>query len=73
MLAQAVYFGFRIGEISCPAKYFEEASSINFARSTKYGFSVLATTMKYVLQKWGLIHVALFSRTGRKITGPEAP
>jgi hypothetical protein len=73
MLAQAVYFGFRIGEISCPAKYFAEASSINFARSTKYGFSVLATTKKYVLQKWGLIHVALFSRTGRKTTGPEAP
>jgi glycosyltransferase involved in cell wall biosynthesis len=73
MLAQAVYFGFRIGEISCPATYFADASSINFARSTKYGFSVLAATMKYVLQKWGLIHVALSSRTGRKITGPEAP
>jgi glycosyltransferase involved in cell wall biosynthesis len=72
MLAQAVYFGFRIGEISCPAKYFAEASSINFARSTKYGFGVLGTTLKFVLQKRGLIHAALFSSTGRKITGPDA-
>jgi glycosyltransferase involved in cell wall biosynthesis len=73
MLAQAAYFGFRIGEVSCPAKYFADASSINFARSTKYGFGVLGTTMKFVLQTRGLIHAALFSRTGRKITDPDAP
>src|SRR5712692_4291094 len=42
MLAQSIYFGFRIGEVSCPTKYCEEASSINFARSVKYGFGVLA-------------------------------
>jgi hypothetical protein len=72
MLAQAVYFGFRIGGISCPAKYFAETSSINFARSTKYGFGVLGTTLTFVLQKRGLIHAAMFSSTGRKITGPDA-
>ena len=73
MLAQAVYFGFRIGEISCPTKYFAEASSINFGRSVKYGFGVLGTSLNYVLQKWGLRHAALFDRKGRKITGQDAP
>jgi len=72
MLAQTVYFGFRVGEISCPAKYFEEASSINFSRSTKYGFGVLGTTFKFFFQKRGLLSAALFSRTGRKIAGPDA-
>jgi glycosyltransferase involved in cell wall biosynthesis len=72
MLAQAVYFGFRIGEISCPAKYFEEASSINFSRSVKYGFGVLGTTMRYVLQKRGLANFALFDRQGKKVSGANA-
>lgn len=67
MLAQAVYFGFRIGEISCPAKYFAEASSINFMRSTTYGFGVLGTSIKFILQRWGIMRTALFSPTGRKI------
>src|SRR5260370_6468400 len=48
MIAQAVMFGLRIGEISCPTKYFEEASSINFRRSVKYGMGVLATTASFV-------------------------
>ena len=51
MLAQSIYFGFRIGEISCPTKYFADASSINFSRSVKYGLGVLATSMKYLLDK----------------------
>src|SRR5438128_994195 len=51
MLAQCIYFKFRIGEISCPTKYFEEASSINFGGSVRYGFGVLATTIKLVLQR----------------------
>ena len=71
MLAQAVYFGFRIGEISCPAKYFEEASSINFSRSVKYGFGVLGTTVRYVLQKRGLIHSMLFNSLGKKVSGTD--
>src|ERR1700704_7114316 len=50
MLAQCVYFGFRIGEVSCPTKYFEEASSINFRRSVRYGLEVLQTTLQFALQ-----------------------
>jgi glycosyltransferase involved in cell wall biosynthesis len=60
MLAQAVYFGFRIGEISCPTKYFEDASSINFRRSVKYGFGVLATSLKFLLQRWGIMRSSIF-------------
>ena len=67
MLAQCVYFGFRVGEVSCPTKYFEEASSINFGRSVKYGVGVLATTVQFALQKLGLIHLRRFSPEGRKL------
>lgn len=67
MLAQCIHFGYRIGEVSCPTKYFEEASSINFTRSVKYGFGVLGTTMKLRLQKWNLAHYRLFSEGGRKL------
>jgi glycosyltransferase involved in cell wall biosynthesis len=68
MLAQALYFGYRVGEISCPTKYFEEASSINFLRSMKYGFSVLAVTLKFVCQRLGLAKSAIFSRSGRRLS-----
>ena len=51
MIAQAVMFGFKIGEISCPTKYFEEASSINFKRSVEYGIGVLLTTAGFVAHK----------------------
>ena len=74
ILAQCVYFGFRIGEVSCPTKYFEEASSINFRRSVRYGFGVLATTLQFALQKFGLVHLPRFSSQGRKLdlaTGPS--
>ncbi len=54
MVVQAVYFGFRVGEISCPTKYFEEASSINFQRSVTYGFGVLGTALQMRLKRWGL-------------------
>jgi glycosyltransferase involved in cell wall biosynthesis len=67
MLAQCVHFGFRIGEVSCPTKYFAEASSINFRRSVKYGLGVLATTLQFALQKWGLISLPRFSPEGRKL------
>jgi glycosyltransferase involved in cell wall biosynthesis len=68
MIAQAVAFGFKIGEISCPTKYFEEASSINFKRSVEYGFGVLATTVIFVANKIGIIHAPRFGVTGRKVT-----
>jgi len=67
MLAQCVYFGFRIGEVSCPTKYFAEASSINFRRSVKYGFGVLATTLQFTVQKRGLLNLPRFSPEGRKL------
>jgi glycosyltransferase involved in cell wall biosynthesis len=54
MLAQAVAFGFSIGEISCPTKYFPGASSINFSRSVKYGLGVVATSLEYRAWRWGL-------------------
>jgi glycosyltransferase involved in cell wall biosynthesis len=62
MLAQAVYFGFRIGEISCPTRYFQEASSINFRRSVKYGLGVLATSLQYLLHKSGIMKLNLFQK-----------
>ncbi len=71
MIAQAVMFGFRIGEISCPTKYFEEASSINFKRSVEYGLGVLGTSITFALQKLGLIHLARFDAKGRKVTQPN--
>jgi glycosyltransferase involved in cell wall biosynthesis len=52
MLVQAIYFGYRIGEISCPTHYFPEASSINFHRSVKYGLGVIWTSIRFRLQKW---------------------
>ncbi len=67
MLAQCVYFGFRIGEVSCPTKYFEEASSINFRRSVKYGLGVLGTTLQFALQKMGMARFRIFSAKGRRL------
>jgi glycosyltransferase involved in cell wall biosynthesis len=67
IIAQAVMFGFNIGEISCPTKYFEEASSISFRRSVKYGLGVLATTASFVLHKAGMRHVARFEPDGKKL------
>jgi hypothetical protein len=61
-------FNFRIGEISCPTKYFKEASSINFKRSVEYGLGVLATTVSFVAHRMGLYQAARFDATGRKVT-----
>lgn len=71
ILAQAVAFGFRIGEISCPTRYFPEASSINFRRSVVYGLGVLATAARFRLHRWGLRRDPLFARSGRKLTGAD--
>lgn len=67
MLLQALYFGFSVGEISCPAKYFEEASSISFRGSTKYGLEVLKTAVKYFLAKKGVRSFPIFDPNGRKL------
>jgi glycosyltransferase involved in cell wall biosynthesis len=66
MLAQAGYAGFAIGEISCPTRYFAEASSINFRRSVIYGFGVLRTALEYRLARWGLRKSTLFDDKIRK-------
>jgi glycosyltransferase involved in cell wall biosynthesis len=54
MIAQIFWQGFDIAEVTCPTKYFDEASSINFARSSKYGLGVLRVSMRYRLAKWGI-------------------
>ena len=68
MIAQAVMFGFRIGEISCPASYFKEASSISFRRSVKYGLGVLQTTAGFAMHRAGLVKLPLYEASGRKVT-----
>ena len=60
ILAQAIYFNFRIGEISCPTVYFPEASSINLQRSIVYGLGVLGTSIIFVLNKIGMISSPIF-------------
>ncbi len=65
MIAQVMWYGYRIGEVSCPTKYFEEASSINFRRSVIYGLGVLRTALQFRLCKLGLACSPMF-RTGGK-------
>ncbi|OGP24781.1 MAG: glycosyl transferase family 2 [Deltaproteobacteria bacterium GWC2_56_8] len=67
MLAQAAFFGFRIGEMSCPTKYFSDASSINFKRSVVYGVGVLGTAFKFKLQKMGLRKYPIFDANGKRL------
>lgn len=62
MLAQVLWFGFHVAEVSCPTKYFPEASSINFVRSVKYGVECLTTGMTYRLAKMGLLRSPRFPR-----------
>jgi glycosyltransferase involved in cell wall biosynthesis len=54
ILAQVIWFGCPIGEVTCPAKYLPEASSINFRRSVRYGLGCLATALRFRLARWGL-------------------
>jgi glycosyltransferase involved in cell wall biosynthesis len=61
MLAQLIWFGYRIGEVSCPTKYSHDSSSINFRRSLVYGFGVLKTSLQFRLQKWGIISSPIFT------------
>lgn len=64
-LAQAVYFGFKLGDIPVPVRYFDEASSINFRRSCKYGLTTLAVMCKYWFQRLGIIRSPLFRRDAK--------
>ena len=67
ILVQIIYMGYRMGEVSCPTRYFPEASSINFSRSVRYGLGVLATSMKFRLQKMHLGRFRFLNPHGRKL------
>jgi len=60
MLSQIIYKGFDIGEVTCPTKYFEEASSINFRRSAKYGLGVLGVSVLHFMNKLGILRSSLY-------------
>jgi len=62
MLSQIVYAGFDIGEVTCPTKYFEEASSINFRRSMKYGLGVLRVSLAHFFQRMGLVNLPMYQK-----------
>jgi len=62
MLSQIIFHGFHIAEVTCPTKYFEEASSINFQRSAKYGMGVLRVSVSHLLQKMGLLKLAIYQK-----------
>ncbi|MDE1161620.1 MAG: glycosyltransferase family 2 protein [Acidobacteriaceae bacterium] len=66
MIAQAVWYGFSIGEVSCPTKYFPEASSINFRRSVTYGLGVMRTGLQYRMKKMGLAKPEIFEPSSRQ-------
>ncbi len=73
MLAQTIHFGFRIGEISCPTRYFPEASSINFRRSVVYGSGVLLTSCALLTRRTGLGSPALFEEVDQPVRAAETP
>jgi len=72
ILAQAIWFGFQIGEISCPARYFPEASSIGFRRSVHYGLGVLETALQFRAARLGLLRSQRFAAGGRKLHAATA-
>jgi glycosyltransferase involved in cell wall biosynthesis len=66
ILAQTLWLGYKISEVSCPTKYFSEASSINFRRSVKYGIGCIMTALAFRLTKWNLIRSRIFTMDGQK-------
>jgi glycosyltransferase involved in cell wall biosynthesis len=67
MLAQIIFFGYKIGEISCPTLYFKEASSISFKRSVKYGIGVIITSIRFFFHLYNLKKDPLFNPDGHKL------
>jgi len=67
MLAQIIAFDYTIGEVSCPTRYFEDASSISFPRAVKYGLGVLEVCLKLSLHRFGLKRYRLFERDARRL------
>jgi glycosyltransferase involved in cell wall biosynthesis len=68
MLLQSMYFGFQLGEVSCPTKYFDDASSISFRRSVTYGMGVMGTAVNYFLNKTGFKNSPIFDPNGKKLS-----
>jgi glycosyltransferase involved in cell wall biosynthesis len=73
MLAQIFYFGLRVGEVSCPTRYFAEASSVDFIQSCKYGAGVLKTALEYRAAKWRLAKPPIFDRRGPRLSPDLLP
>ena len=73
MLAQVIYFGLRIGEVTCPTRYTAESSSINFRRSVAYGLGVLRTSLQFRLDRMGFHPFPIFSPQGRKLWKSPLP
>jgi glycosyltransferase involved in cell wall biosynthesis len=73
ILVQVMHFGYRVGEVSVPARYFPEASSIDFRRSLRYGLGVLRTTLAYLLHRSGLRRSRLFRDDGGGRLLPTVP
>jgi len=71
MLAQAIYFGFDICEVTCPTRYHGAASSISFGPSVRYGFGVLATSFLFRLARWQILHPRIFSSAGHCLSVGE--
>ena len=67
MLALIFYYGFSVGEISCPTKYFPDASSINLKRSIKYGFGVLGVSLSYFLARLSIFKTKIFRKDAKKL------
>ena len=67
MLCQTLYFGFDVGEVSCPTLYFDDASSISFSRSVTYGMGVMQTAIKYAMARRGMGHFRIFNPNGKKL------
>lgn len=67
MLAQVIYFGYQVGEISCPTRYMAEASSISFWRSVRYGLGVVRVSIAFRLARWGIGSFGIFDRTGARL------
>ncbi|MCX5707186.1 MAG: glycosyltransferase family 2 protein [Candidatus Omnitrophica bacterium] len=67
ILAQAICFGLRIGEITAPSQYTKDSSSVSFGRSVIYGFGVIRTTLELLLQRFGIARFRIFNPDGRKI------
>ena len=72
LLAQAIYHGYRVGDVPIPTRYFAEASSINFWRSCRYGLGTLVVMLKYLLHSWGIVRVDLFADASRSAVDASA-